>query len=168
VKIHLIGICGTAMATLAALLKRGGQDVQGSDENVYPPMSAFLESERIRTFSGYDAARITEDIDVVVVGNAISRGNTELEAVLDRKLRYCSLPEAVRRVTATPATCIGMTGALGTLKPGALADVSLFRLAEGEWRFVDAAGQVEIGGARLEPVAVLRAGRRYDCASSEI
>jgi len=79
-----------------------------------------------------------------------------------------SLPEVVRRVTATPATCIGMTGALGTLKPGALADVSLFRLAEGEWRFVDAAGQVEIGGARLEPVAVLRAGRRYDCASSEI
>ena len=52
VKIHFIGVCGTAMATLAALLKRKGHDVQGSDENVYPPMSTFLESEQIRTFVG--------------------------------------------------------------------------------------------------------------------
>ncbi len=91
-----MGVCGTAMATLAALLKQKGFDVQGSDANVYPPMSTFLESEKIRTFSGYDAEHITADIDMVVIGNAISRGNAELEAVLDRKLRYCSLPEAVR------------------------------------------------------------------------
>ena len=94
--IHFIGICGTAMATLAALLRRKGHDVQGSDENVYPPMSTFLESEKIRTLSGYRAEHITPVIDLVIVGNAISRGNVELEAVLDRKLRYCSLPEAVR------------------------------------------------------------------------
>ena len=94
--IHFIGVCGTAMATLAALLKRKGHDVQGSDENVYPPMSTFLESEKIRTLAGYSAEHITGDIDLVVVGNAISRGNVELEAVLDRKMRYCSLPEAVR------------------------------------------------------------------------
>jgi UDP-N-acetylmuramate: L-alanyl-gamma-D-glutamyl-meso-diaminopimelate ligase len=84
------------MATLAALLKRKGLDVQGSDENVYPPMSTFLESEQIRTLAGYRAEHITGDIDLVVVGNAISRGNVELEAVMDRKIRYCSLPEAVR------------------------------------------------------------------------
>ena len=95
-KIHLIGVCGTAMATLAALLKRKGNDVQGSDENVYPPMSTFLESEHIRTFSGYDGAHITSDIDLVIVGNALSRGNVELETVLNQKKRYCSLPEAVR------------------------------------------------------------------------
>src|SRR5262245_61133645 len=95
-KIHLIGVCGTAMATLAALLKSRGHEVQGSDQNVYPPMSDFLVEQGIRTFSGYAPANITPDIDLVVVGNAISRGNAELEAVLERKVRYCSLPEAIR------------------------------------------------------------------------
>ena len=84
------------MATLAALLKRRGHDVRGSDQNVYPPMSDFLASENIRTMSGYSADHITPDLDLVVVGNAISRGNPELETVLERKIRYCSLPEAIR------------------------------------------------------------------------
>jgi UDP-N-acetylmuramate: L-alanyl-gamma-D-glutamyl-meso-diaminopimelate ligase len=95
-RIHLIGVCGTAMATLAALLKSRGYQVQGSDQQVYPPMSDFLVAEGITTFSGYSAGNITADIDLVVVGNAISRGNPELETVLERKLRYCSLPEAIR------------------------------------------------------------------------
>ena len=95
-RIHLIGICGTAMATLAALLKSRGHDVRGSDQNVYPPMSDFLAAEQITAFSGYDASHISADLDLVVVGNAISRGNPELEAVLDRKVRYCSLPEVIR------------------------------------------------------------------------
>jgi len=95
-RIHLIGVCGTAMATLAALLKSRGHVVQGSDQNVYPPMSDFLVEQGIKTFSGYSAEHITPDIDLVVVGNAISRGNAELESVLERKVRYCSLPEAVR------------------------------------------------------------------------
>ena len=95
-RIHLIGICGTAMATLAALLKSRGHDVRGSDVNVYPPMSDFLAAEHILAYSGYDAAHVTADLDLVVVGNAISRGNPELEAVLERKLRYCSLPEIIR------------------------------------------------------------------------
>ena len=67
------------MATLAALLKSRGHDVQGSDQNVYPPMSDFLVEQGITTFSGYAADHITSDIDLVVVGNAISRGNAELE-----------------------------------------------------------------------------------------
>ena len=95
-RIHLIGVCGTAMATLAALLKSRGHIVQGSDQNVYPPMSDFLVEQGIKTFSGYSADHITPDIDLVVVGNAISRGNAELESVLERKVRYCSLPEAIR------------------------------------------------------------------------
>jgi UDP-N-acetylmuramate: L-alanyl-gamma-D-glutamyl-meso-diaminopimelate ligase len=95
-RIHLIGICGTAMATLAAMLKRRGYDVRGSDQNVYPPMSDFLQQQGITTLQGYRAEHISADIDLVVVGNAISRGNVELEEVLDRKIRYCSLPEAVR------------------------------------------------------------------------
>ncbi len=95
-RIHLIGICGTAMATLAAMLKARGHDVRGSDQNVYPPMSDFLAEQQIVTLQGYDAAHISADLDLVIVGNAISRGNPELEEVLDRKIRYCSLPEAVR------------------------------------------------------------------------
>ena len=84
------------MATLAALLKSRGYQVQGSDQQVYPPMSDFLVAEGIKTFAGYSADNITDDIDLVVVGNAISRGNPELETVLERKVRYCSLPEAIR------------------------------------------------------------------------
>jgi UDP-N-acetylmuramate: L-alanyl-gamma-D-glutamyl-meso-diaminopimelate ligase len=95
-RVYLIGICGTAMATLAAMLKRRGLEVRGSDQSVYPPMSDFLATEGITAENGYDAAHITSDIDFVIVGNAISRGNPELEEVLDRKIRYGSLPEAIR------------------------------------------------------------------------
>jgi len=84
------------MATLAAMLKRRGHDVRGSDQDVYPPMSDFLAAEGIPVASGYKAEHITSDIDFVVVGNAISRGNPELEEVLDRKIHYGSLPEAIR------------------------------------------------------------------------
>jgi UDP-N-acetylmuramate: L-alanyl-gamma-D-glutamyl-meso-diaminopimelate ligase len=95
-KVHLIGICGTAMATLAAMLKHKGLDVRGSDQDVYPPMSDFLAAEGIPALVGYRAEHITGDLNLVIVGNAISRGNPELEEVLDRKIRYCSLPEAIR------------------------------------------------------------------------
>jgi UDP-N-acetylmuramate: L-alanyl-gamma-D-glutamyl-meso-diaminopimelate ligase len=95
-RIHLIGICGTAMATLAAMLKSKGHDVRGSDQNVYPPMSDFLVQQGITILQGYRPEHISPELNLVVVGNAISRGNPELEEVLDRKIRYCSLPEAVR------------------------------------------------------------------------
>ena len=84
------------MATLAALLKHAGNDVSGSDEHVYPPMSDFLAAEGITVLEGYRPEHVAGALDLVVVGNAISRGNAELEAVLDRKLRYASLPEAIR------------------------------------------------------------------------
>jgi dihydroorotase len=74
-----------------------------------------------------------------------------------------SLPEVLRRITATPAACLDRAGELGTLAPGAAADLTLFRLQDGEWPLRDSAVVEEIGHTRLEPVAVLRAGRRYDC-----
>jgi UDP-N-acetylmuramate: L-alanyl-gamma-D-glutamyl-meso-diaminopimelate ligase len=101
------------MATLAALLKSRGYQVQGSDQQVYPPMSDFLVAEGIKTFSGYSADNITADIDLVVVGNAISRGNPELETVLERKLRYCSLPEAIRDHFLWGARSIVLAGTHG-------------------------------------------------------
>ncbi len=112
-RIHLIGVCGTAMATLAAMLTRKGHDVQGSDQDMYPPMSDFLASEGIRTLVGYEPAHITGDLDLVVVGNAISRGNAELEETLDRKIRYCSLPEAVREHFLWGARSIVLAGTHG-------------------------------------------------------
>ena len=95
-RIHLIGICGTAMGTLAAMLKARGHDVRGSDQQVYPPMSDFLRQQGIVLLEGYRPEHIVAELDLVIIGNAISRGNPELEEVLDRKIRYCSLPEAIR------------------------------------------------------------------------
>ena len=94
--VYFIGICGTAMATLAAMLKRQGMQVRGSDADAYPPMDRFLAAEGITPWLGYDADHLTDDIDVVVIGNAVSRGNPEVEAVLARRMRYVSLPEMVR------------------------------------------------------------------------
>src|SRR6476660_7830117 len=111
--VYLIGICGTAMATLAAMLKRKGLDVRGSDQDVYPPMSDFLAAESIPVFSGYRAEHITADLDLVIVGNAISRGNPEVEEVLDRKIRYASLPEAVRDQFLWGARSIVIAGTHG-------------------------------------------------------
>jgi UDP-N-acetylmuramate: L-alanyl-gamma-D-glutamyl-meso-diaminopimelate ligase len=118
---HLIGICGTAMATLAAMLKHKGVDVRGSDQDVYPPMSDFLASEGIPTLTGYRAANITADLDLVIVGNAISRGNVELEEVLDRKIRYCSLPEAIRDHFLWGARSVVVAGTHGKTTTTALA-----------------------------------------------
>jgi UDP-N-acetylmuramate: L-alanyl-gamma-D-glutamyl-meso-diaminopimelate ligase len=95
-RVHLIGVCGTAMGTLAAMLKSRGYDVRGSDQQVYPPMSDFLRDQRITLLEGYRPEHISAELDLVVIGNAISRGNPELEEVLDRKIRFCSLPEAIR------------------------------------------------------------------------
>ena len=94
--VYFIGICGTAMATLAAMLKQQGLRVRGSDAHAYPPMDAFLAGRGIAPLAGYDADHLTDDIDVVVIGNAVSRGNPEVEAVLERRMRYVSLPEMVR------------------------------------------------------------------------
>ena len=118
---HFIGICGTAMGTLAAMLKRKGFDVRGSDQDVYPPMSDFLASEGIPVMTGYHAGHITSDVDIVVVGNAISRGNAELEEVLDRKIRYCSLPEAIREHFLWGARSIVIAGTHGKTTTTSLA-----------------------------------------------
>src|SRR5687767_9263938 len=109
------------MATVAALLKGRGHDVRGSDQNVYPPMSDFLSAEGIRTMSGYSEAHITSDLDLVIIGNAISRGNPELETVLERKIRYCSLPEAIRDQFLWGAHSIVMAGTHGKTTTTSLA-----------------------------------------------
>jgi len=91
--IHLIGICGTAMASLAGMLAKRGFRVTGSDAAAYPPMSTFLESLGIAVAQPFAEANLNPRPDLVVVGNAISRGNVELEYVLDGRIPFCSLPQ---------------------------------------------------------------------------
>jgi len=91
-KVHLSAICGTAMASLAGLLREQGHEVSGSDQDVYPPMSTQLEALGIRILSPYAEANVPGDADLVVIGNALSRGNPEIEIVLDRGQSYTSLP----------------------------------------------------------------------------
>jgi UDP-N-acetylmuramate: L-alanyl-gamma-D-glutamyl-meso-diaminopimelate ligase len=91
--IHLIGICGTAMASLAGMLKQRGFKVTGSDTAAYPPMSDFLASLQVPVYQPFNVANLQPAPDLVVVGNAISRGNVELEQVLDQRIPFCSLPQ---------------------------------------------------------------------------
>ena len=91
--IHLIGICGTAMASLAGMLKQRGFRVTGSDAAAYPPMSDFLAELGIPVAQPFDAKNLDPQPDLVVVGNAISRGNSELEELLDKRILFCSLPQ---------------------------------------------------------------------------
>jgi UDP-N-acetylmuramate: L-alanyl-gamma-D-glutamyl-meso-diaminopimelate ligase len=91
--IHLIGICGTAMASLAGMLKERGFHVTGSDAAAYPPMSDFLQSLGIPVSQPFAVENLKPVPDLVLVGNAISRGNIELEHVLDQRIPFCSLPQ---------------------------------------------------------------------------
>ena len=91
--IHLIGIGGSAMSPLAGMLRERGYRVTGSDAGVYPPASTFLESKGIEYATLFDPKNLTPAPDLIIVGNAISRGNAEVEEMLDHKLLYRSLPE---------------------------------------------------------------------------
>ena len=111
--VHFVGICGTAMASAAAALKEKGVRVTGSDQNVYPPMSTFLSDRKIEVMVGYDSRNLSHKPDLVVVGNAISRGNPEAEYVLDHKLSYCSLPELLKYFFLRGKRSLVVTGTHG-------------------------------------------------------
>ena len=96
--IHLVGVAGTAMGSLAGLLQNAGYRVTGSDAEIYPPISTQLAELKIPVREGYRASNLEPAPDLVVIGNALSRGNEEIEAVLDRKLPYASLPETLREL----------------------------------------------------------------------
>ncbi|PPD03207.1 MAG: UDP-N-acetylmuramate:L-alanyl-gamma-D-glutamyl-meso-diaminopimelate ligase [Methylobacter sp.] len=91
--IHILGICGTFMGGLALIARQLGYTVTGSDQNVYPPMSTQLEEQGISLMSGYRAENLQSKPDLVIIGNALSRGNPEVEAVLNSGVRYVSGPQ---------------------------------------------------------------------------
>ncbi|HEY3128399.1 MAG TPA: Mur ligase family protein [Acidobacteriota bacterium] len=111
--IHLIGICGTAMATLAAMLHESGYRISGSDQNVYPPMSTFLQERGISVISPYSKQNLIPKPDLVVVGNAISRGNVELEALLNERINYTSSSDLMREVFIRGKQSVVVTGTHG-------------------------------------------------------
>ena len=120
-KYYLIGICGTAMASLAGMLQARGCVVEGSDSDVYPPMSDFLERLGIRVYKGYRAENLAASMpDTVVIGNALSRGNPEVEAVLDSETRYASMAETVKELFIRGKNSIVVAGTHGKTTTTAL------------------------------------------------
>lgn len=101
------------MASVAAAMQRMGLQVSGSDQNVYPPMSTFLAERKIEVMTGYAEQHLAHKPDLVVIGNAISRGNPEAEAVLDKKMRYCSLPELLKEYFIRGKRSLVVTGTHG-------------------------------------------------------
>ncbi len=119
-KYYFLGICGTAMASLAILLKQKGHKVWGTDQNVYPPMSNLLRENQIKVWEGYQEKHLDQDFDIAVIGNALSRGNPEIEAILNNRLRFASLPEIIRHEFAEPLKSIVITGTHGKTTTTAL------------------------------------------------
>ncbi len=110
---YFMGICGTAMGSVAAALVERGYRVSGSDAKVYEPMKGFLESRGIEILNGYRAENIPEDADYIVIGNAQSRGNVEVEAVLNSRRRYISLPEVIKEFFLRGRVNLVVTGTHG-------------------------------------------------------
>ncbi len=112
-RLHVLGICGTFMGGLAALAREQGDEVVGSDANVYPPMSTQLEALGITLGSGYSADHIDPDCDQVIVGNALSRGNVAVEHVLNQRLNYTSGAQWLAE-RVLPGRCVlGVAGTHG-------------------------------------------------------
>src|SRR5437773_481083 len=111
--VHFVGIGGTAMAAAAAAMHDKGYMVTGSDQNVYEPMASFLAGKKIAVMNGYVEKNLSHKPDLVVIGNAISRGNPEAEFILDHKLRYCSLPELLKEFFIRGKRSLVVTGTHG-------------------------------------------------------
>ena len=96
-KIHLVAVCGTAMGALACMLREMDFEISGSDQKIYPPMSHFLADRGIRIMDGFKAEHITSELDLVIVGNAVTRENPEIKQMRQLGIPFCSMPEALNR-----------------------------------------------------------------------
>ena len=123
--IYIIAICGTGMASLAGLLKESGHVVTGSDTNIYPPMSTLLADLKIPVKPGFKRENITKDIDLVIVGNAVSKSNEEVQAVLDLGIPYTSFPSALARFFLEGRKSLVVTGTHGKTTTTALLSWAL-------------------------------------------
>jgi UDP-N-acetylmuramate: L-alanyl-gamma-D-glutamyl-meso-diaminopimelate ligase len=124
--VHLIAVCGTAMGALACMLKKRGYHVTGSDNNIYPPMSHFLENNGVGIMAGFDESHLSHRPDLVVVGNAVLRNNPEAVAVGEMGLCYCSMPQAVSRFAADGKRQLLVAGTHGKTTTSAILAWILF------------------------------------------
>ena len=120
-RIHLIAICGTGMGSLAGMLKASGYQVTGSDDQIYPPMSLVLENLEIEVFKGYSPEHIHPATDLVIIGNAVSRNNPEVQAVLDGQIPYLSFPQALGRFFLDGKKPVVVAGTHGKTTTSSLA-----------------------------------------------
>jgi len=120
-KIHIMGVCGTAMSSLAGLLKKRGHIVCGSDRNFYPPISEHLKHMGIKTFKGYKKEHIHSGLDLVIVGNVISKNIPEAKALLSSRVPYITLPEALNTFITEDKNVIMVCGTHGKTTVSCLA-----------------------------------------------
>jgi len=122
----MIAICGTGMGALAGMLKAKGFRVTGSDSNVYPPMSVQLENQGIDVFNGYSGNNLKSKPDLVVVGNAVSRDNPEVQEMINQKMSFCSMPQAVQHFFGSSGELALITGTHGKTTTSALLSWVLY------------------------------------------
>ncbi|AYU93095.1 MULTISPECIES: UDP-N-acetylmuramate:L-alanyl-gamma-D-glutamyl-meso-diaminopimelate ligase [Serratia] len=120
-RIHILGICGTFMGGLAMLARSLGHDVTGSDANVYPPMSTLLENQGIDLIQGYDPAQLDPAPDLVIIGNAMTRGNPCVEAVLERGIPYVSGPQWLHDAVLRDRWVLAVAGTHGKTTTAGMA-----------------------------------------------
>ena len=152
--LHFLGICGTFMGSLALLAKGQGHRVTGSDANVYPPMSTQLEQQGIELIEGYDPGQLEPAPDLVIIGNALSRGNPAVEYVLERGLPYTSGPQWLRDHVLQGRWVIAIAGTHGKTTTAsmaatltALAPSRMATHSESATASIDAAHVGVLGGA---------------------
>ena len=118
--IHILGICGTFMGSLAVIAKQLGHRVSGSDKNVYPPMSTQLEGLGIQLMEGYRPEHLQPKPDLVIIGNALSRGNPAVETVLRERLMYTSGPQWLSQAVLQHKWVLGVAGTHGKTTTSAM------------------------------------------------
>lgn len=125
--IHIIGICGTAMAAMAGMLKASGYTVTGSDTGVYPPMSDFLKQSGIEATEGYDPKNLTPRPDLVIVGNVITRQNPEARGLAEAAIPYLSFPQALAHFFIRSRTSLVVAGTHGKTTTSSLLASALYQ-----------------------------------------
>ena len=164
-RVHLIAVAGTGMGSLAGMFAAAGFEVTGSDQAVYPPMSLQLERWGIRVMQGYRAENLTHRPDLVIVGNAMSRGNPEVEALLEGGLPYVSMPEALRLFFLRGKHAVVVTGTHGKTTTASLAGSVLLSAGRDPSLLVGGVAKDFEGGFRLgkgDPFVI--EGDEYDTA----
>jgi len=165
VKIYILGICGTFMAGIAQIARELGYEVEGSDANVYPPMSTQLEQAGIKLHDGFDSACLPQDCDIFIVGNAITRGNPQFEAILERGLRYCSGPQWLYEAVLLKRWVLAVAGTHGKTTTSSMLTWILEDAGLDPGYLIGGIGQNFSNSARLgsDPFFVIEADE-YDSA----